>query len=270
MPSPFPGMDPYLENVLYWKSVHHDLISLITFQLNESLPEPFLARSEGRSYILPRHELIYPDAIVVRAPSADAADLKRGKIAAATATRTDSPPLLFEFSEREVYEPHVEIFSVEDEQVVAVIEVLSPTNKSQESTGREEYVKKQKQILNSSTHLVEIDLLRGGLHTVAVARETIRARKNFDYVVCLRRADETRTRFEVWAFTVRESLPTVRIPLTEGWADFDLDLQAIWGEAYRLGRWAKAIQYGEESDPPLSPADTAWADALFREKGLRP
>lgn len=267
MPSPFPGMDPYLENVLYWRSIHSSFITCLMGTLNESLPEPFLARYEWRSYILPQHELIYPDAIVVRAPSADESDLKVG--GTATTTQASTVPLIFEFSTREIYEPHVEIFSVEDEQVVAVIEVLSPTNKAQESTGRDEYVKKQREILNSSTHLIEIDLLRGGSHTIAVAQDIIRVRKKFDYVVCLRRAEEVRKRFEVWAFTVRDSLPTVRIPLTKGWADFELDLQAVWSDVYQRGRWAKAINYQNEPEPLLSPTDAEWADALLREKGLR-
>ncbi len=267
MPSPFPGMDPYLENVIYWKSVHHDLIALITFRLNEFLPEAFLARSEGRSYILPRQELIYPDAIVVRAPADEDTKPLGGNVV--TPVQNSTAPLVFEFSTHEVYEPHVEIFSVEEEQVVAVIEILSPTNKAYESTGRDEYVRKQKELLRSSTHLIEIDSLRGGLHTAAIPRNAILARRNYDYVVSLRRADAERERFEVWAFTVREALPTVRIPLTNGWSDFELDLQSLWQAVYRLGRWQKAIHYQNDPVPPLLGEDAVWADALLREKGVR-
>lgn len=38
MPSPFPGMDPYLEDSIIWRGVHHELISLIAETLNTLLP----------------------------------------------------------------------------------------------------------------------------------------------------------------------------------------------------------------------------------------
>lgn len=267
MDSPFPGMDPYLENVIYWKSVHQNLISLVTFALNESLPDAFLARSEGRSYILPKHELIYPDAIIVRSPSEE--DTPPTTSGATTLSGTATEPLVFEYSEQEIHEPYVSVISVDEEQVVAVIEVLSPTNKAPESTGREEYVRKQKEILRSPTHLIEIDLLRGGLHTVAVPREAVLSQTNYEYIVSLRRATVGKNRFEVWPFTVREALPTIRIPLTEGWPDFSLDLQLICREAYRRGRWDKAFDYSRDPEPRLRSEDTQWINDLLRGAGLR-
>jgi hypothetical protein len=267
MDSPFPGMDPYLENVIYWKSVHQNLISLITFALNESLPDAFLARSEGRSYILPKHELIYPDAIVVRAPSEE--DTPPSNLGVTTIAQTVTEPLVFEFSEQEIYEPYVSVFSADDKQVVAIIEVLSPTNKAPESTGREEYVRKQREILRNPAHLIEIDLLRGGLHTVAVPREAVLSRTDYDYIVSLRRARVKKNRFEVWPFTVQESMPTIWIPLTEGWPDFPLDLPSIWQETYRLGRWGKALDYSRDPEPALPPDDARWMDSLLRSTGVR-
>ncbi|HKI18636.1 MAG TPA: DUF4058 family protein [Isosphaeraceae bacterium] len=37
MPSPFPGMDPYLENPDHWPGIHHNLISGIQGQLSAQL-----------------------------------------------------------------------------------------------------------------------------------------------------------------------------------------------------------------------------------------
>src|SRR5438874_11797542 len=37
MPSPFPGMDPYLETPNLWPDVHHELISQIRSALNPAL-----------------------------------------------------------------------------------------------------------------------------------------------------------------------------------------------------------------------------------------
>ncbi len=267
MPSPFPGMDPYLENVIYWKSVHSLLISIITLALNNTLPEAFVARPEGRSYILPNHDLVYPDAILVRSPSDDATP-PIGSVSTVSATTT--LPLLFEYTMQEIDEPYVTILSVDSEEVVAVIEVLSPSNKAPESTGREEYLKKQRDILRSPTHLLEIDLLRSGAHTVAIGREAVLAQTEYDYLASLRRAgDERKSRFAVWAWSVRDTLPTIAVPLLPGWADVTLDLQAVWNDTYRGGRWDKTINYRHAPVPPLSPGDTVWADALLREKGLR-
>ncbi len=269
MLSPFPGMDPYMENVIYWRSVHASIISTMTFALNDALPEAFVARMEGRSYILPNHDLIYPDAILVRSPSADE-PVPRGGVATAISTAT--VPLVFEYTTETVEESFINILSVDDEEIIAVIEVLSPANKAPESTGREEYLRKQQDVLRSTAHLLEIDLLRGGAHTVAVSRGAVSARTPFDYMVSLRRANaETprKSRFEVYPFTVREAMPTIRVPLLPGFSDVPLPLQKVWETTYRGGRWNRVLNYRTEPDPILSAADTTWADARLRESGLR-
>ena len=43
MRSPFPGMDPYLEDPSLWPSVHHLLISHIGTTLNRLLPPGYVA-----------------------------------------------------------------------------------------------------------------------------------------------------------------------------------------------------------------------------------
>ena len=42
MPSPFPGMDPYLEDPLLWPSVHHLLISHVGMTLNLLIPPGYI------------------------------------------------------------------------------------------------------------------------------------------------------------------------------------------------------------------------------------
>src|ERR1700730_18292250 len=51
MPSPFPGMDPYLESPVIWPDVHHELISDIRAALNPHLRPRYVARVELRVYI---------------------------------------------------------------------------------------------------------------------------------------------------------------------------------------------------------------------------
>jgi hypothetical protein len=46
MRSPFPGMDPFLEQ--HWRDVHHNLITFAQGELNAHLPEDLIARVEER------------------------------------------------------------------------------------------------------------------------------------------------------------------------------------------------------------------------------
>ena len=46
MPSPFPGMDPWLESFASSRSFHGSLIYLLQETLNESLPKEYLANAE--------------------------------------------------------------------------------------------------------------------------------------------------------------------------------------------------------------------------------
>lgn len=48
MPSPFPGMDSYLEAPDIWPDFHSGLAGEIRVELNSSLPPPYYARLEMR------------------------------------------------------------------------------------------------------------------------------------------------------------------------------------------------------------------------------
>ena len=51
MQSPFPGMDPYLEDPSLWPDVHHGLISEMQAVLNRQLRPQYHVRVEERVYI---------------------------------------------------------------------------------------------------------------------------------------------------------------------------------------------------------------------------
>lgn len=129
-----------------------------------------------------------------------------------------------------------------DEHIVTVIEVLSPTNK-EEGEGRRQYLRKQREILESDTHFVEIDLLAQGLPTLAVLRqETGAARASLlDHV---RRAPE-RYRFEVYPVPLQERLPNIRIPLMAPDPDVTCDIQAVLNKAYDNGAYERLLNYDE-------------------------
>jgi len=273
MPSPFPGMDPYLESPTRWRGVHHLFVTYLAAEMNRHLPETLVAVTEERCYLLPRSEVVIPDSMVVHSPvvpqaslTTSTAVLERATLAGEQAT----PSLLIELDEVEVREPYVEIVSADsDERVVTVIELLSPSNKVPGVHGRDEYVDKRDAVLNSASHLLEIDLLRGGVHTVAVERAKIVPKKPFDYLVCLHRAGGGRRHFECWPFELREAMPRVRVPLTPELPDLVVDLQAVLNRVYDEGTYWKRLHYADEAEPPLSASDAAWAGTLLRQKGLR-
>jgi len=279
MSSPFPGMDPYLESPARWRGVHTHFISDLTYQLNRQLPSGLIAQVEERCYILPREKDIYPDSLIARSPLANGHAGSRtpaavgGATAVVAAPANPNPsglPLVFELPGREIKEPYVEIVTADaEERVVTVIELLSPSNKVPGTHGQDDYVRKRESLLDSYSHLLEIDLLRGGAHTVTLDRARIAAQKPFDYVICLHRAGAARQRFECWPFGLRERVPDISVPLTPGLPDLTVDLQAVLDNVYDRGAYGARLLYAAEPEPALSASDAAWAAALLREKGLR-
>jgi hypothetical protein len=183
------------------------------------------------------------------------------------AVLTSDPPWVLTVEPVEVREVFIEILTVGDaSRVVTVIEVLSPSNKAANSEGRQLYVTKQQEILPSSTHLIEIDLLRYGEHTVAAPRGNLIARGGWDYLICLHRGGQ-RGRYEVWAMTLRQRLPRIRVPLADGEPDIGLDVQAVFDRCYNEGAYARRLDYRGEPSTPLAETDPTWASALLRERG---
>jgi hypothetical protein len=60
------------------------------------------------------------------------------------------------------------------------------------------------------------------------------------------------------------------VPLAGEDPDVVLDLQAVFNRVYDECRYAQQINYGLAPTGPLTGLDAKWADALLREKGLRP
>src|SRR5687768_4412818 len=73
MLSPFPGMDPFLEDPAEWSSVHVSLLAVIRDQLAEAVSPHFFVAIEQRVYVVaPDEEKIgrhfVPDVYLVRTP----------------------------------------------------------------------------------------------------------------------------------------------------------------------------------------------------------
>ena len=265
MPSPFPGMDPYLEHPGLWPGVHQRLITYIADELNSRLPPGYIADIGERLYVVEPDRSIYPDAIILEQPLASAIRSEgRGGVMTAS-----DPPWELSVTAPQIREVFVQILAGADYgQVVTAVEVLSPANKAPGSEGHRLYRTKQRELLHSEVSLLEIDLLRSGAHSVAAPLDELVHRGTWDYLVSLRRGS-ARGRFQVWPATVRERLPRIHVPLREPDSDLVLDLQALFERCYDHGPYAKRIDYGEPTRFPLRPADSEWVAALLREKGLR-
>jgi len=263
VPSPFPGMDPWLEARDRWRSFHNVMVTAMTAALNSTLPRHIRAQADVRVYVVEPDRDILPDVTVLETRPSH--PLRHG----GTAVAEPDQPQVAEWpaiSEREAY---IEIRAIANpSRVLTVIELLSPSNKSPGSTGFREYAGKQEHVLKSEVNLVEIDLLRGGAHTVAVPKQAVERRGAYDYLVCLHRATE-RYRYEFWPFALRDRLPRIAVPLDVDMSDAVLELQPALAWAYDNGGFEGTIDYRQPPTPPLSESESAWADGLLREAGYR-
>lgn len=279
MPSPFPGMDPYLERPSRWTGFHVRLITYLGEDLQPRLRPRYVAVVEERVYLEPTGRDRRLDVFVVGRdqlfdfPPRERQGLRSlpregGNVAIAEPDLALAKPEWIAVPEaQEVAEPYIAIYDTAGWEVVTIIEVLSPSNKIP-GPGRSEYLAKQREVLRSKTNLVEIDLLRGGSHVAAVPAWEVARRGPADYLICTRRTARPGG-YEVLRLTVRQPLPRLSIPLRTGEPDVPMDLPAAFTRAYDTGAYDLIIDYTQEPEPPLSPADAAWADALLREKGLR-
>jgi len=130
----------------------------------------------------------------------------------------------------------------------------SPTNKTGE--GFSEYRAKRKTILLQKVHLVELDLLVGG-NRLPLSRPLPPA----DYYALVSRSDH-RPNCEVYAWSVRQPLPTIPIPLRAPDADILVDLGKVFRRTFERGRYARSLAYGQPPPAPLNDRDAQWALAL--------
>lgn len=170
-------------------------------------------------------------------------------------------------------QPYLDIYTRQDSGVrlVTSIELLSPSNKTPGAHGREPYLQKQRELLCSNVHLIEIDLLRGGEHTTAVPLAAALPRTGpFDYHVCAHLFDRP-AEFLVYPIRLEDPLPEVAVPLLPGVPPVPVNLQAVFERCYDFGPYRRSIRYADATPiPPLRPDQAAWAARLLREKGLLP
>jgi hypothetical protein len=260
MPSPFPGMDPYLEQSTRWPDFHAHVVTYACDALNERLPDHYVATIDERFRLVEvpagREKLVKPDvAVVSDRPGGGVAVAKAAAVALESVTLT----LPAEFAE--VRETSLEIRHVDGLELVTVIELLSPANKV--GPGCYEYDAKRRDLVHSRVNLVEIDLLIAGRRLPMIG-----LLPRGDYFAFVARGPAMPD-CSVYAWTVRMPLPTLPIPLRDPDPDVPLDLAAIVAMAYDRGRYARSIDYQAPLVLPLGPEDRAWAEELIRQPGRR-
>jgi hypothetical protein len=158
---------------------------------------------------------------------------------------------------------HVEIRAAGTKELVTIIEILSPVNKQPRHKAFREYLRKRRNLLRSTTHLMEIDLLRAG------SRRPLEIPVPYaPYYVTLARSNR-RPKVEVWPIQLADSLPVLPVPLLEPDPDVPLDLAQAVHAAYEHGAYEADIDYGCPPEPPLTSRETAWLDALLRQAERR-
>jgi hypothetical protein len=157
--------------------------------------------------------------------------------------------------DEEIQERYLEIREVGTGTVVTVVEVLSPKNK-RSGEGKVKYDAKRQALLNSTAHLVEIDLLRDG------EANPMAGGVPSDYRILVSRANH-RPAAELYAFNLRDSLPRFLLPLYSGDREPVVDLQQMLEQVYQEAALELAIDYTTQPIPPLSESDFQWIQSLF-------
>ncbi|MFO0967934.1 MAG: DUF4058 family protein [Gemmataceae bacterium] len=252
MASPFPGMDPYLEEPGIWEDLHTTLIVAIRADINPRLPKGYIAATDRHVWIegaRPRkRRKRSPDVYVVK-------DRKRpGGAAPAllTAPRTISLPVV----ERKG-KPYVKIVDTRERRVVTVLELLSPTNKKA-GEHYAEYVAKREEYLASGVNMVEINLLCGGQPPPLGELE---GEELAYYILVCRAPDQPEAK--VWPFTVRDPIPEFPIPLSSG-AEIAFKLKPCLDRAYEEARFGDEVDYARPPVPPFASGEAQWVREVAR------
>jgi hypothetical protein len=133
MPSPFPGMDPYLEDEKVWPLFQHHLISCLYQTLLPGLVDRYRARVGERHYAT--EQALFTSVI-----------------------------------REEHQEEHVEIRQRSDGRLVTLLDVVSPANKTTQA-GRQAYLAKRQESQGAAANLVEIDLVLQGQPMLDYSRD---------------------------------------------------------------------------------------------------
>lgn len=264
MPSPFPGMDPYLEGEM-WQEFHDRLANQISTQLMPLLRPKYVALLDkryvidrpGLGIIQPTERIVFPDVHVVKPSYRPTALMPAyGGVAVMEPTIEVLSPML-----EEVPVLSIEIRDVAERRLVTLIEILSPVNKRGE--GAHEYAQRRLALMQTATHLLEIDLLCQGRWIQLLQDPPVAP-----YYIYLSRA-QRRPYTQVWALPLPRALPTIPVPLLPPDIDVPLDLQATLTACFDLVGYEELLDY--QANPPagLNEEEKNWVVETLQNQGIR-
>lgn len=258
--NPFPGMNPFLER--HWYDVHTALIGYIRDSIADQLPPELKARSEER--------------VTLHDSEGKKSNL-RADVAVVESWKRGVPPQWEPEPKKDdviiATEPQIVLLSEETErwieitdrngELITVIEVLSPANKGKE---RANYIARQDTYIHARVNLVEIDLLRGGMHSLVVPADAFEKPAGSFYLTSVFRASNS-TRLEVYVSSLRDPLPNISIPLRKTDKDVVLAMQPLVDRAHRMGGYWDA-DYQNVPDPALPEDEMTWVTERLKAAGL--
>jgi hypothetical protein len=255
MPSPFPGMDPWLEDPDIFPDLHDSLIFLMKEALN-ALP----------GYIAISNRLIWTeedqrrilDVSLLNGSSADGYR-EYETLPGLVALAVEPHPELHE-------EKYLEIKTDRGDRLVTAIEVLSPSNKVAGGDGHKAYLAKQQEFRSKDINLVEIDLLRAGKHTTAIPLERLETIKGpFDYHIAVTIITDVVRQYAT-TLTIQDRLPAIGIPLDQPHPPAVIDLQQLLNKIYDSGRYKQLAKYQSQPKPPLTKDAQQWASTILNHE----
>ncbi len=259
MPSPFPGMDPYIERPEIWPDFHDSLITCIRGALQPLLKPRYVAVTADRLYVVEADRPIRPDVAVVQTSS---------PATPAGGTAVADKCAVFTLQREAVREPLIHILEpAAGNRIVTAIEILSPDNKAP-GPGRASYLRKREEYWENSTSLVEIDLLHEGEPTVRISAEKLATLQPWRYLVAVTRSWPAQQ--EVYAFSLSDRLPRIAVPLAEDDKDVVLDLAVPFTRCWDEGPYPHVLFYGGPPPGKWAPEEIAWCEQRLREAGFRP
>lgn len=256
MPSPFPGMDPYLENPAYWAGFHGGLLVRIQAELTRGLPARYYVEIDVYVWI----EMTNPDSRRrLGKPDAYFGDRGDGGTATAVATVPTTGKVTVALPLRKKQgSRYLRITDAERSRVVTVVELLSPSNKAT-GADRRKYLRKRDEYFAGGVNVVEIDLLRAGERMPLGTPSPVPN----DYYILVSRAAEL-PQADVWGFSVRDPFPAaIPVPLNPEDAPQPLNLKSCLDRAYDEAELFRRIDYSQPPVPSLRDADAAWAKELL-------
>jgi hypothetical protein len=248
-------MDPYLEAPHIWEDFHASLAMKIRDQLAPGLQPRYYAA------VIP---IVTYDEVVVEKTYRVKPDVSIWQTDeqpwGGEAVAIAPAPLVGHVVLEEPIKMHnVEIREAATGLLVTAIEILSPMNKRPSHEAFEDYRRKRRDLLRSSVHLMEIDLLRAG-HRPPLVTPLPEA----PYFVFLHRGDN-RPKVEIWPLRIQEAIPVLPVPLLYPDPDVPLDLGRAIQTIYDVAVYRLRLDYGEPPPKPdLAPEDAEWVTARLQ------